>query len=672
MQLTSYVLGEWVRPAAEINEVRSAVTGDVIAEASNLDLNMKDVLDYAREAGEGLRSLTFHQRADLLKSLTTFLTERKDLLHQLSFSTGATRRDSRVDVDGGIFTLSTYASRAKRELPNKNFILDSGPEALSKSGNFFGQHAFTTMQGVAVHINAYNFPCWGMLEKLAPALLAGVPVVTKPATVTSYVAEALARLIVESGIVPKGAFQFIIGKTGNLFDHLTGQDSVRFTGSLSTSELLRAHPVISLESVRFTSERDSLNAAILGPDAIPGTPEFALFVGEVVREMTSKAGQKCTAIRRALVPNACLEPAIDALRHELSKVVLGDPERDEVTMGPLVSCDQRTAVLADLGKLRQEAEIVSGDLQNFEVNGADRRRAGFMPPVLLLCPKPDAASAVHTKEAFGPVATLMAYDSVDHAVSLAKRGGGSLVMSLYTHDTQTAAEIFLSAAACHGRLAVLDRECANGHTGHGIPLPVLVHGGPGRAGGGEELGGMRAVMQYMQRTALQGGPDMISKITKCWIKSAPQIEKPDHPFRSRFRDLELGQTFHSKERVVTLEDIEHFAHFTGDTFYAHMNEEAVKGHPFFPGRVAHGYLLLSFAAGLFVDPDPGPVLANYGLDSLRFQKPVVPGEAIKVRLTAKQKTPRNKQYGEVVWDVEITTAKGESVATYDLLTMNAV
>jgi oxepin-CoA hydrolase/3-oxo-5,6-dehydrosuberyl-CoA semialdehyde dehydrogenase len=619
-----------------------------------------------------LRRLTFHQRADLLKKLAQYLTERKDQLYKLSFQTGATRSDNFIDVDGGIGTLFVYAGKGRRELPNSTFLLDGAGEPMGKAGTFAGQHIVTSLQGVAVHINAFNFPCWGLLEKLAPALLAGVPIVSKPATVTSYVAHALARMIAESGILPDGAFQFIVGSTGDLFDHLTCQDVVSFTGSAETSEKLQRHPVIAREAVRFVAERDSLNAAILAPDSGPGTPEFDLFIKEVAKEMTVKAGQKCTAIRRVLTPAAFVEPVIEALRERLDKVVIGNPEQDNVRMGPVVGLHQRRDVLGHVKTLRTEAQLVAGDPDNFDIEGADVVRGAFVPPILLHCANPAQATKVHSIEAFGPVSTVMGYDDLEEAVTLTNRGGGSLVASVYTHDPKVASDLVFGISTFHGRLVLIDRDCAKEQTGHGSPMPQMVHGGPGRAGGGEELGGVRSVHHYMQRTAVQGSPRMLTGVTGSWTKNAPIVEKDRHPFRFHFEDLDVGQTFYSKERTITLEDIEHFAHFTGDTFYAHMDEEATKGHPFFPGRVAHGYLLLSFAAGLFVDPDPGPVLANYGLDSLRFIKPIQPGETIKVRLTAKDKSPRNKQYGEVRWDVEILTDKDESAATYELLTMNAV
>jgi oxepin-CoA hydrolase/3-oxo-5,6-dehydrosuberyl-CoA semialdehyde dehydrogenase len=673
MKLESFLNGHWISSGKDQIEVRSAVTGDVVAQATSGGLDMREALAYARNVGgKNLCRLTFHQRADLLKKLAQYLTERKEYLYKLSFQTGATRTDNLIDIDGGIGTLFVYSAKGRRELPNSAFMLDGIVEPMGKGGTFVGQHIVTPLHGVAVHINAFNFPCWGLLEKLAPALLAGVPVVTKPATVTSYVAHALARMITESSILPEGAVQFLVGTTGDLFDHLTCQDVVCFTGSAETSQQLRRQPNITRESVRFVAEQDSLNAAILGPDAQPGTPEFDLFIKEVAKEMTVKAGQKCTAIRRAFAPVVHTEAVIEALRQRLAKIQIGNPELETVRMGPVVGLDQRRDVLSQIEKLKAEANIIAGDPDNFSVEGADKTRGAFLPPLLLHCPDPIHAKNVHEIEAFGPVCTVMGYDGIDQAIALANRGGGSLVASVYTHDPRTASDLVFGISPFHGRLVLIDRDCSKEQTGHGSPMPQMVHGGPGRAGGGEELGGVRSLSHYMQRSALQGSPAMITGITGIWMKGAPIVEKDGHPFRYHFEDLEIGQTFVSKERTITLEDIEHFAHFTGDTFYAHMDEEATKGHPFFPGRVAHGYLLLSFAAGLFVDPDPGPVLANYGLDLLRFVKPLQPGETIKVRLTAKEKSPRNKRYGEVRWDVEIMTDKGETAATYELLTMNAV
>ncbi len=667
--LRSYALDRWFAATEAGQEVFSAVTGETIATVSAAGLDMGAMTAHARKVGgPALRRLTFHERAGLLKQLAVHLGEHKPALYALSTDTGATKTDSWIDIDGGIGTLHVYASKGRRELPNERFVLDGAVEGLSKRGSFVGRHVLTSLHGVAVHINAFNFPVWGLLEKLGPAILAGVPVVAKPATATAPLAEGLARLIVESGILPPGAFQFVAGSVGDLLDHLTGQDVVSFTGSAATAAILQRHPRIAANAVRFIAERDSLNASILGPDAQPGTPEFDLYVKAVVAEMTIKAGQKCTAIRRILVPEALVEPVGAAIVEKLAQVRIGHPGLETTRMGALASLAQRRDVLAQVEKLKAEADVLStGDLV---VDGADAEKGAFLAPILMRVRDAVSARLVHEIEAFGPVSTLLGYRDLADAAELAHRGEGSLVASLVTHDPEVARELVLEIAASHGRVLVLDRDCAKESTGHGSPLPQLVHGGPGRAGGGEEMGGVRGVHHYMQRTALQGSPAMLTAIGGSWIKGAPEIEKDEHPFRYAFGDLDLGQTFHSKPRTVTLEDIEHFAHFTGDTFYAHMDEEAVKGHPFFPGRVAHGYLLIAFAAGLFVEPARGPVLANYGLDELRFLKPVQPGEAIEVRLTVKSKNPRNADYGEVRWDVEITSA-GETCATYDLLTMNA-
>jgi oxepin-CoA hydrolase/3-oxo-5,6-dehydrosuberyl-CoA semialdehyde dehydrogenase len=530
----------------------------------------------------------------------------------------------------------------------------------------------TSLQGVAVHINAFNFPVWGMLEKLGPTLLAGVPAVVKPASASAAVAEAAFRIMIEANVLPKGALQMILGPVGDLFDHLTGQDAVSFTGSAETAEKLQRHPVIARESVRFIAERDSLNAAVLGPDAGPGTPEFDLFVKEVVREMTVKAGQKCTAIRRALVPASHIDAVESALKKALAEVVVGDPRQEGVTMGALVSRAQRDDVAGKVQALSSEARIVFGNPAQVDVRGGDAKKGAYLGPVLLRCDAPEKASRVHEVEPFGPVATLMPYRDLAGAVQLVNRGKGSLVMSLYTYDPKVVREVLTGSAAFHGRLLILDRDCAKESTGHGSPMPGLIHGGPGRAGGGEEMGGLRGVYHYMQRTALQGSPRTITAATGNWVTGAPETRDGPHPFRLRFGELELGKTLVTKARTVTLDDIETFAHFTGDTFYAHMDEKAAAANPLFGGRVAHGYLLLSFAAGLFVDPDPGPVLANYGLDNLRFLKPVKPGQSIKVNLTAKAKSLRNDKYGEVRWAVLVTNEAEEPVASYELLTMNAV
>ncbi len=671
--LKSYALDTWVEPATGLVDIPSAIDGRVVARLSSAGLDFGAMVAHARAAGRDLRALTFHDRAEMLKALALYLAERKDPLYALSSDTGATKRDNFFDIDGGFGTLFAYASRGRRELPSERFVVEPGTEPLSKGGTFVGAHILTPLDGVAVHINAFNFPCWGMLEKFAPAFLAGVPVITKPATATAYVAEAVVQLMIESGILPKGSLQLICGSTGDLLDHLTGQDIVGFTGSIETSEKLRNHPNISRNAVRFVAERDSLNAAVLGPDAVAGTPEFDLFVKEVAREMTVKAGQKCTAIRRVFVPRA-LEAAVQqALTTQLAAVTIGDPRRDDVRMGPLASVSQRESVREKVAEIARDAEIVYGDPSAAGALAGEGLDGGaFVQPVLLRCAEPMRARYAHTTEAFGPVATLMPYDTLDEAVALVAKGEGSLVASIFTYDEDVAHTLLFGIAPFHGRVLLVDRDCAKESTGHGSPLPMLVHGGPGRAGGGEELGGIRGVFHYMQRTALQGSPSRLAALTRRWTKGAAAPVPPSHPFTRDYDTLQIGDTVETGSRTVTLEDIEHFAEFTGDTFYAHMDEEAAKANPFFPGRVAHGYLLLSFAAGLFVEPSPGPVLANYGLDNLRFLKPVSPGETIRVRLTVKQKqAARKPEYGEVRWDVEIFNQDGETVAQYDLLTMNA-
>ena len=673
LHVESFAAGQWLAPDSHARDIENAVTGEIMARAGRAALPAADMLAYARtRGGPALRALTFHDRARMLKALAQHLGQHKQALYELSFATGATQRDHLIDIDGGIGTLFVYASKGRRELPDAQVYLDGSVEPLSRSGSFVGQHICTPLQGAAVHINAYNFPVWGMLEKLAPTLLAGVPAIVKPATSTSYVTEYAARLMLESGILPEGALQLVAGGVGDMLDHLDCQDTVSFTGSAQTALSLRGHSNVLANSIRFAAEQDSLNASILGPDAVPGTPEFDLFIKEVQREMTTKAGQKCTAIRRIIVPQAQEQAVIDALRAKLSKVVIGDPAAETTTMGALVSSAQRDDVLARVRALTSgEAEIAVGDLDGFAVSGADRDRGAFLPPLLLHCADPDSAHQVHQTEAFGPVATVMGYRDLDHAIVTANRGQGSLVASLITNDPDTARAVAMGAAAYHGRLYINNRTSMQESTGHGSPLPHMVHGGPGRAGGGEELGGIRGVMHYMQRTAIQGSPDMLSAINQRWVPGSTQTTPKAHPFTQPYGALSLGDTLHTEPRTVTLDDIEHFARFTGDTFYAHMDDAAAKRNPFFPGRVAHGYLLLSFAAGLFVEPDEGPVLANTGLDGLRFLKPVEPGDAIKVALTVKHKTPRNDDYGEVRWHVALTNQNDEAVAEYELLTMNA-
>lgn len=672
LDVQSFAAGHWIAPDADARMIAHAVTGAPLARAGNGALDVQAMLDYARDTGgPALRALTFHDRARMLKALALHLGAHKQALYDLSFATGATQADHLIDIDGGIGTVFVFASKGRREMPDAHVYLDGEVEQLSRTGTFLGQHIATPLQGVAVHINAFNFPVWGMLEKLAPTLLAGMPAIVKPATASCYVTEKAVRIILDSGILPAGALQLVTGGLGDMLDRLTCQDVVSFTGSADTALRLRAAPHLLRNAVRFVAEQDSLNASILGPDAVPGTPEFDLFIREVAREMTAKAGQKCTAIRRILAPQAQVDGVIAALGTRLAKTVIGDPRDTATTMGALVSNGQKRDVLAKARVIATEAERVFGDPEAFTVHGADARTGAFLPPMLFHCADPDAAQRLHDTEAFGPVSTVMGYRDLDHAVALVNRGAGSLVASVITHDPEVARQVALGAGAFHGRLYIDDRDSMGEATGHGAPLPHMIHGGPGRAGGGEELGGVRGVMHYMQRTAIQGSPDMLTAIGGKWVPGATETPAPAHPFTRGFDALRIGETLHTPARQVTLADIEHFAAFTGDTFYAHMDDAAAARNPFFPGRVAHGYLLLSFAAGLFVDPDEGPVLANTGLDSLRFLKPVAPGDSLKARLTVKHKTPRNDAYGEVRWHVSLTNQEDDLVAEYELLTMIA-
>ncbi len=670
----SYVAGEWL--GSDNNNdfmarpIFSAVTGQPIAFAGREGTDFQSMLDHGRQVGgPALRAMTFHERAKALKAMAHYLGERKEELYTLSFMAGSTKADSWIDIDGGIGTLFAYASKARRELPDATTFVDGDVEVLSRTGSFVGQHICTPKLGVGVHINAFNFPVWGMLEKLASSLLAGVPAIVKPATDTSYITEACFRMMIESGCFPTGSFQLIAGAVGDLLHRLTPQDVVSFTGSAHTALNLRSNTNILSNSIPFIAEQDSLNASILGPDAVLGTPEFSIMVEEVIREMTTKAGQKCTAIRRILVPENIVETAIEAIHGKLQKVRIGDPSLETTQMGPLASRKQRETVVAVNEQLALEAPAVLAAGQ-MEVDGADAIAGSFIAPTLFHCAEPDSAKHVHELEAFGPSATIMPYRDLEHASDLLNRGGGSLVASIITHDPDVARKIAIGSAAWHGRIYVNDRTSRKESTGHGSPMPQMVHGGPGRAGGGEELGGIRGVMHYMQRTAIQGSPDMIAAVADTWIPDSKTSESEAHPFTQKFGELKLGQTLKTDSRTITMEDIEHFAHFTGDTFYAHLDEEAAKANPFFPGRVAHGYLLLSFAAGLFVQPDPGPVLANTGLTDLAFQKPVSPGDSITVTLTVKRKTKRTDTYGEVRWYVALHNQNQEPVATYTLHTMN--
>jgi oxepin-CoA hydrolase/3-oxo-5,6-dehydrosuberyl-CoA semialdehyde dehydrogenase len=670
--LRSYVSGGWAEPADDGRPVLDAVTGEEVARVSSAGIDLGAALAYGRgTGGPALRALTFHQRAGLLKALGQLLREHRPELYALSARAGATLADARFDVDGGIGVLLSYASKARRELPNDTVLPEGDAEPLGRGGTFLGQHILTSRPGVAVQINAFNFPVWGPLEKFAPAFIAGVPSLIKPATPTAYLTARLVELIVASGLLPEGSVQLVCGSVSGLFEHLGEQDLVSFTGSAVTARELRAHPAIVERSVRFNAEADSLNCSILGPDAGPGTPEFDLYVGQLVTEMTVKAGQKCTAIRRALVPAALADQVADAVGERLAAVVVGDPAAEGVQMGALAGLEQREEVRRRVKDLLAASRIVSGDPSHVDVVGASADTGAFMAPLLLRAddagrPEP------HQVEAFGPVSTIIGYHGTQEAIELAARGRGSLAGSVVTADTSFARDVVVGLAPWHGRILVLDREDAAESTGHGSPLPALVHGGPGRAGGGEELGGIRAVRHHMQRTAVQASPRVLAAVTRRWLPGTERNADGGHPFRKSLADLRTGDTVVAGPRPVTLADIEHFAEFTGDTFYAHMDEEAARANPFFDGRVAHGYLIVSFAAGLFVHPDPGPVLANYGLENLRFLTPVYPGDELTVTLTCKQIIPREDAgHGEVRWDAEVANQDGKPVATYDVLTLVA-
>jgi oxepin-CoA hydrolase/3-oxo-5,6-dehydrosuberyl-CoA semialdehyde dehydrogenase len=666
----SYIAGRWFAPDSG-TPVFDAATGEPVAEVSAQGIDFGAALAYGRQVGgPALRELTFHERAELAKSVGQLLRKERDQLYELSYRTGATLYDSKFDVDGGIGVLLSYASKAKRELPNDKVIVEGPPEQLGKEGDFLGQHLLTPRLGVAVQVNAFNFPVWGPLEKLAPALIAGVPSLIKPASQTGYLTALMVELIVDAHILPEGALQLVSGSAGDLLDHLTEQDLLSFTGSASTANRLRSHPNVVARSVRFNAEADSLNMSVLGPDATPGTKAFERYVKQLVTEMTVKAGQKCTAIRRAFVPADQVDQVAEAVRTELAKVVVGNPADKATKMGALASLDQREEVRRSLKALEDAATIVFGDPEHVTVAGADATNGAFISPILLKAH--DARrQELHEVEAFGPVSTLIGYRDTQDVIDLAALGQGSLAGSVVTDDQDFAREVVLGAAPWHGRLLVLDDDAAPESTGHGSPLPMLVHGGPGRAGGGEEMGGMRGVYHHMQRTAIQASPRMLRTVTGRWVKGAPRNLDEAHPFTKPLSRLRIGDTVHAGPRTITLEDIEHFAEFTGDTFYAHMDEEAAAKNPFFGGRVAHGYLVVSLAAGLFVQPDYGPVLANYGIDNLRFLTPVKPGDALTVTLTCKQISPRAGDYGEVRWDTELKNSEGAVVATYDVLTMVA-
>ena len=668
--LASYVQDQWRTPDDEGSLVRSAADGSEVARVSTAGIDMAGVLEHARRVGgPNLRAMTFHERAAILKQLVGAVAGAKERLYELSATTGATRGDCMIDVDGGIGTMATFASKGRRELPNAHLVLDQQVEHLAKDGTFLGVHVHTPREGVAVCINAFNFPVWGMLEKFAPAFLAGVPVVVKPATPTAHVTQACVEAMVDAGVLPDGALQLLCGSPGDLLDHVDGQDSVLFTGSLATATKLRGLESIRSRSVHFTAETDSLNSAILTLSDGAESPEIDLFVDEVVKELVAKSGQRCTCIRRAFVPESVLDEVSGRLAERVRALTVGAPTDEDTDIGPLVSVEQVQEVGKAVQQLRNGCEVlVDGD--TYDLSGLADDGAWFAPTVLLA--RDPAYGAVHEVEAFGPVTTVVPYRDMDHLVELCKLGSGSLVTSVYAEDPATAAEVTLRIAPYHGRVLVVDTTCAKRQTGHGSPMPHLVHGGPGRAGGGQELGGIRAVMHHLQVTALQGSPDALTATVGEYLPGATRNLDGPHPFTVHFEDLSIGDALVTDTRTITLEDIEAFAELTGDRFYAHMDDEAAKQSPIFEGRVAHGYFLVSAAAGLFVWPDPGPVLANFGIDQLRFASPVYPGDTIQVTLTCKRKTLHGSRgYGEVAWDTEVTNQDGDVVASYDVLTLVA-
>ncbi|MEW6702957.1 MAG: phenylacetic acid degradation bifunctional protein PaaZ, partial [Bacteroidota bacterium] len=638
-------------------------------------LDFKGMVNYAREiGGPKLRAMTFHQRGRMLKEMAQYLINRKDEFYPLSFMTGATKIDSWIDIEGGVATFFAYASKGRRELPDETFFVDGTMEMLSKNGTFVGQHICVPLKGVAVHINAFNFPCWGMLEKLAPTFLAGMPAIVKPASATAYLTEAMVRAMIESNILPEGSLQLICGDTGDLLDHLNGQDVVTFTGSAETGIKLKSHPNIIKKSVRFNMEADSLNCTILGPDVTNKMEEFNLFIKEVVNEMTVKAGQKCTAIRRTIVPSNQLQNVVNALKEKLANVKIGNPLEEGIRMGSLVGASQVEEVKEKISILKRSAKIVFPEQAPENLFPETKENnSSFLSPVLLQCDLPFDSNEPHAVEAFGPVNTVMPYNTLEEAIKIANLGEGSLVGSIFTADNDVAKKVVMEIGAYHGRIVIVNKECAKESTGHGSPLPHITHGGPGRAGGGEELGGIRGIMKYMQRVALQGHPTTLSQVCNQWIKGAQQISDSVHPFKKFWDELQIGETYTTHRRTVTETDIVNFAGISGDYFYAHTDDIAAK-ESIFEKRVAHGYFVLSAAAGLFVYPGLGPVLANYGLENLRFTKPVYIGDTIQAKITCKRKTAKEKRDGEtahgiVEWYVEVTNQNDEVVAVYTILTL---
>lgn len=672
-QLQNFALGQWISGSGKGTELFDAVNGELVAVADSSGLDFGAMLNFGRETGgPALRKMTFQERGRMLKALALYLTERKAAYYAVSVKTGATKIDSWIDIDGGIGNLFAYAS-LRKQFPDSSFYVDGELAKLSKEGTFIGHHIMVPKEGVALHINAFNFPVWGMLEKIAVNLLAGVPAVVKPATLTSYLTEVVVRDIHASGILPEGALQLICGSANGIFDHLEMQDVVTFTGSASTGKMLKSHPRLVDQAIPFTMEADSLNAAILGLDAAPGTEEFDLFVKEVRKEITVKCGQKCTAVRRILVPEKYLSDVQEALVKALGQTAIGDPRNEKVRMGSLAGMAQREDVLAALNELKKESDVLFGN-DALNLIEAEDSKGAFMSPTLLLNDKPFEKLSSHNIEAFGPISTIMPYSTTEEAVAISKLGKGSLVCSITTNDTTIARDFVVNAASHHGRILVLNRASAKESTGHGSPMPMLVHGGPGRAGGGEEMGGKRGVMHYLQRTAIQGSPTMLTAITGVYQQGGEQAEAQPHLFRQHFEDLVVGDTVFTHKHTVSEADIVNFANVSGDNFYAHMDATSLEG-TIFERRVAHGYFVLSKAAGLFVDPKKGPVLLNYGIDEARFTKPVYPGMTIAVRFTVKEKIAQEKRSeddipkGIVKFLVDVYDETGETVALATILTM---
>lgn len=674
MKLQNYASGKWITGEGDGQPLFNAITGEQVASASSKGLDFSAMMDYARKVGgPALRKMTFQERGLMLKKLAIHLAIEKEKFYKVSWATGATRADSWIDIEGGIGNLFAYSS-LRRQFPDETFCLDGDAVKLGKNGTFIGHHICVPKEGVAIHINAFNFPIWGMLEKIAVNFLAGVPAIVKPATVTSFLTEAVVREIHASGILPDGALQLICGSANGILDHVISQDVITFTGSASTGKMLKAHPRLLEEAVPFNMEADSLNCCVLGKDAVPGTAEFDIFIKEVQREITVKAGQKCTAIRRIIVPENLIEDVQIALGKRLAQTLIGDPQIEGVRMGALAGKAQLKEVAEKVMQLAKTQEIVFGDLEKFEVTGADKNKGAFMSPILFLNKDPFKYQDVHNIEAFGPISTLMPYKTIADAIELAKMGKGSLVCSIVTGDDKIAKEFVIGAACMHGRILVLNADCAKESTGHGSPMPMLTHGGPGRAGGGEEMGGKRGVFHYLQRTAIQGSPTTLSNVTNNYQYGGKYIEKDIHPFKRYFEELEIGETIITAKHTVSEADIVNFANVSGDNFYAHMDATSLEG-TIFTGRVAHGYFVLSKAAGLFVDAKKGPVLLNYGLEECRFVKPVYPGTTIGVRFTCKEKIAQEKKSPEdiakgiVKWLVDVYDQTGETVAIATILTM---